>query len=148
EVINKYGSKISKKIANWLASDVQGYVADRIFTWDQVELDAKAMSELADMVETKVISSTSAKMVLKEMLLGRGNPQEIAKSMKLIQVSGTDDLMPIVKEVIANNPDAVTDLKSGQDKAIGYLVGQVMKLSQGKANPEVSKRLIKQELGL
>jgi aspartyl-tRNA(Asn)/glutamyl-tRNA(Gln) amidotransferase subunit B len=147
-IINKYQAKIAKKIANWLSSDVQGYVAERIFSWDQIQLDEKSIVELAELVETKVISSTAAKLILKEILQGRGNPVEIANRLKLVQVSNVDDLLPVVKKVIADNPDAVVDLKAGQEKAIGYLVGQIMKLSKGNADPEISKELISQELGL
>ena len=147
-IVNKYPSQIAKKIANWLSSDVQGYIANRTFTWDQIKLNETSMVELAKLIENNSVSSTSAKIILKEILSSDDKPSEIANRLKLIQLSGSDDLIPIIKKVISDNPDAVTDLLSGQEKVIGYLVGQVMKLSQGKADPEISNKLIKQELNL
>ncbi len=148
EIVNKYSVHTAKKIANWLSSDVQGYVADRVFTWDQVKLNESSMVELAKLTEDNTISSTSAKLILKEMLLNGEKPVDIANKLKLVQLSGSDDLLPIIQKVISENPDAVADLVAGKDKAIGYLVGQVMKLSSGKADPEISSKLIRQELKL
>jgi aspartyl-tRNA(Asn)/glutamyl-tRNA(Gln) amidotransferase subunit B len=147
-IIDKYSPNISKKIANWLSSDVQGYVAERTFSWDKLLLDERSWVELAELVENNSISSTSAKIILKEMLSTHGKPKEIADRLKLIQVSDSDNLLPIVQTVLANNPDAVADLKAGQEKAIGFLIGQVMRQSQGKANPGISQELIRRELGL
>jgi aspartyl-tRNA(Asn)/glutamyl-tRNA(Gln) amidotransferase subunit B len=148
KIVDKYDATIVKKIANWLSSDVQGYVADRIFSWDKIHLNEKSMVELARLVTDKIISSTSAKLILKEMLLSNDEPMDIANKLKLVQVSGSDDLLPLIKRVILDNPNAVSDLKSGEDKAIGFLIGQIMKSSQGKADPGRSKELIKHELGL
>ncbi len=147
-IIDKYSLDISRKIANWLSSDVQGFVAERIFTWDQIDLNEESMLELAGLVEKNLISSTSAKIILKEMLLTNAQPTAIANKMNLMQVSGADDLLPIVRRVIADNPDAVSDLRSGQEKAIGFLIGQIMKQSRGNANPGISQELIKKELNL
>lgn len=148
KIIDRQDPKTAKKIANWLSSDIQGFVADRIFTWGQIKLDEKTMVKLVELVDANTVSSTSAKLILKEMLITPSDPFELAKKLKLIQMSDSDDLLPVVKKVLADNPDAVADLKDGQQKAIGYLIGQIMKDSNGKANPEISKLLIKKELGL
>jgi len=147
-IIDNQDAKTAKKIANWLSSDIQGFVADRVFSWEQLELDQKNMVKLAELVDTNKVSSTSAKLILKEMLISSDDPVSIANKLKLIQLSDSDDLLPVVRQVISDNPEAVSDLRSGQQKAIGYLIGQIMQASKGKANPEICKQLIKQELGL
>jgi aspartyl-tRNA(Asn)/glutamyl-tRNA(Gln) amidotransferase subunit B len=147
-IVDKYDAKTSKKIANWLSSDVQGYVASRIFTWDQIELSEKSLVELANLIDQDKISSTSAKAILKDMLETNESPLKIAEKLQLIQVSSSDDLLPVIRKVLSDNPGAVAELKAGEDKVLGFLIGQIMKQSQGKANPEVSKQLIRKELGL
>lgn len=147
-IVDKYDAKTSKKIANWLSSDVQGFVANRDFSWGQIELNEKSLVELAGLVDQNKISSTSAKAILKNMLESHESPLEIAEKLQLLQVSSSDDLLPVVQKVLSDNPKAVDELKAGEDKVIGFLVGQIMKLSEGKANPEVSKELIRKELGL
>jgi aspartyl-tRNA(Asn)/glutamyl-tRNA(Gln) amidotransferase subunit B len=146
-IVDKYEPKTSKKIANWLSSDVQGYVANRVFSWDHIELDEKSFVELANLVEENKVSSTSAKTVLRNMLENNEKPLKIAEKLQLIQVSDSDDLLPLIDRVISDNPQAVADIKAGQDKVMGFLVGQIMKESKGKANPEVSKQLIRKQLG-
>lgn len=145
-IVDNYETKTSKKIANWLSSDVQGYVASRDFSWEQIDLNEKLFVQLADLVEKNKISSTSAKIILKEMIGSKEEPLKIADRLDLIQVSSSDDLLPIIKQVLSDNPEAVSDLKTGEDKVLGYLVGQVMKLSRGQANPEISKKMIREQL--
>lgn len=148
QIAEKYSASLVRKIANWLSSDVQGYVSERNFSWGDIKLDESSLIELAKLVEDNQISSTSAKIILKEVLQTGGRPKEIAERLKLVQVSDTSDLLPIVKQVLKDNPDAVEDLKSGQEKAIGFLTGQIMRQSHGKANPAISQELIRTELGL
>jgi aspartyl-tRNA(Asn)/glutamyl-tRNA(Gln) amidotransferase subunit B len=147
-IVDKYEAKTLKKIANWLSSDVQGYVASRVFSWDQIELNEKSLVELANLVDQNKVSSTSAKIILKDMLESHDSPDKIAEKLQLTQVSSSDDLIPIVRKILSDNPSAVADLKAGEDKVLGFLVGQIMKQSQGKANPEVSKQLIRKELSI
>ena len=80
------------------------------------------------------------------MIGSKEEPLKIAERLDLIQVSSSDDLLPIIKQVLSDNPEAVSDLKTGEDKVLGYLVGQVMKLSRGQANPEISKKMIREQL--
>ena len=92
------------------------------------------------------LSSTAAKEVLKEMLKNSDDPEKIATAKNLIQESNEDELAKIVAQVIADNPGASEDVRNGEMKAIGFLVGQVMKDSGGKANPAIAQQLIKQQL--
>jgi aspartyl-tRNA(Asn)/glutamyl-tRNA(Gln) amidotransferase subunit B len=86
--------------------------------------------------------------VLAEMLKSAGNPEEIAAGKNLLQVSDEGEIAKIVNQVLAENSAAAADVKNGEMKAIGFLVGQVMKLSAGKANPSLAQDLIKKQLDL
>ena len=100
------------------------------------------------MVEKNELSSTAAKEVFQELLTSSETPRAIAEAKNLLQVSDESAILAIVQEVL-NDPasaQSVADIKAGQDKAIGFLVGQVMKKSQGKANPALAQKLIRQEL--
>lgn len=103
--------------------------------------------KLSQMVEDKKLSSTAAKEVLAEMYKTGEDPQKIAESKNLLQVSDEGAIAEIVATVLADNPKAAEDVKNGEMKAIGFLVGQVMKASQGKANPALATELIKKQLG-
>jgi aspartyl-tRNA(Asn)/glutamyl-tRNA(Gln) amidotransferase subunit B len=113
---------------------------------------AKASDEelikLSQLVEDNKLSSTAAKEVLTELLKNGGDAEEIAKAKDLIQVSDEGAIIAIVDQVLADNAKAAEDVKNGEMKAIGFLVGQVMKASQGKANPALAQQLIKKQLGL
>lgn len=104
--------------------------------------------KLSQMVGDDKLSSTAAKDVLGEMLATGENPETIAESKNLLQVSDESAITAIVQKVLADNEKAANDVRAGELKAIGFLVGQVMKQSQGKANPALATKLIKQELGV
>jgi len=104
--------------------------------------------KLSQMVEDNKLSSTAAKEVLAELLKTGNDPETIASEKNLLQVSDEAEIIKIVDQVLAENEKASTDVKNGEMKAIGFLVGQVMKLSQGKANPALATELIKKQLGI
>ncbi|HEY4160865.1 MAG TPA: Asp-tRNA(Asn)/Glu-tRNA(Gln) amidotransferase subunit GatB [Candidatus Saccharimonadales bacterium] len=104
--------------------------------------------KLSQMVEDKKLSSTAAKEVLAELAKTGEDPEKIAEARNLLQVSDEGEIAKIVAQVLAENEKAAADVKNGEMKAIGFLVGQVMKLSKGKANPALATDLIKKQLGL
>ena len=109
-------------------------------------LTAERLLALAEMVATGELSSTAAKEVLLEVINSGREPAIIAKAKNLIQVSDEGTLEQIASEVIAANPEPVSQYRAGEQKVLGFLVGQVMKRSQGQANPpkvnEILKRLL------
>ncbi|MEO8862974.1 MAG: Asp-tRNA(Asn)/Glu-tRNA(Gln) amidotransferase subunit GatB, partial [Candidatus Saccharimonadales bacterium] len=135
-----------KRVANWLVSEVKTMLDDSI-SWNDLHLDPTSFMELSDLAETNKISSTGAKAVLMEMIKTGKNPTQIAESQNILQVSDESEILKIVDQVLSDNPKAANDVKSGEVKAIGFLVGQVMKLSKGKANPGMAQELIKKQLG-
>ncbi len=114
----------------------------------QLHTNAKQIVDLYELVDEGQLSSTAAKSLF--LSLSKANPnadaRELAKEMNLIQVSDTRQLEKLVEHVIEENPQAAKDIKSGEDRAIGFLVGQVMKESKGQANPQMVSELIKKKL--
>jgi aspartyl-tRNA(Asn)/glutamyl-tRNA(Gln) amidotransferase subunit B len=138
----------AKRIANWLATDVQAIVFDTGQAWETLQLEFEPIVNLAAMSEKNEISSTGAKKVLQVLVTEGGDAMTIAKEHDLLQVSDEGEIEKIVEGVLSQNKQAAEDVKNGEMKAIGFLVGQVMKESKGKANPRMAQELIKKQLGL
>ena len=115
---------------------------------DKTLFQVKYLIKLSQMVAANKLSSTAAKEVLESMLKSGEDPETIAEAKNLLQVSDESAILAIVDTVLAQNSKAAEDVKNGETKAIGFLVGQVMKLSQGKANPGLATELIKKQLGI
>jgi aspartyl-tRNA(Asn)/glutamyl-tRNA(Gln) amidotransferase subunit B len=113
-----------------------------------VSINSEHVKKLSGMVDSGSLNSNTAQTVFNEMLVTNGDPAEIAESKNLMQVSDEAEIETVVKEVIDNNPAAAADIRGGETKAIGFLVGQVMAASKGKANPQLAQEIIKKQLGL
>lgn len=111
-------------------------------------IDYKRIIELSGLVDQGKLNSSAAKSVFGQLSSSTKNPLEIAKEMNLVQVSDESELETAVSEVLAQNQKAADDVRNGEIKAIGFLVGQVMIKSKGKANPEIVKKLIKKQLNV
>ena len=104
-----------------------------------------------DLIQAGKLSSSNAKLLLTTLLTGAEQVQDVAayaKQHNLIQESDESEIAKIVEKILAENPKAAEDVKAGEMKAIGFLVGQIMKHSQGRANPQLAQALIKKQLGL
>jgi len=139
------GDDAARRVAHWFSSAVDG--SDENATLAS-NLHSAAYIELATMVEKNELSSTAAKEVFNELLNSDKTAREIAEAKNLLQVSDESAIVVIVDQVLADpaNAQSVADIKAGQEKAIGFLVGQVMKASQGKANPGMAQKLLKEKL--
>jgi aspartyl-tRNA(Asn)/glutamyl-tRNA(Gln) amidotransferase subunit B len=143
------GDEHAKRVAHWFASAVDeskdeagaGQVSDE-------PLDARIFAELSEMVGQDLLSSTSAKSVFNDMLRTGESPRTIAEHKNLLQMSDEAEIAAIVEQVLAEpaSQKAIEDIRAGNDKAIGYLVGQVMKQSRGKANPGLAGKLIRERI--
>lgn len=137
----------AKKIALWLSSDLQGYISNTDdINWSNLKIEADSLIELSTLVAEAKVSSTGAKAVLVELANNGGSAVAAANKLDVLQVSDTGELDKIVSDVLESNEKAANDVKSGEMKAIGFLVGQVMKASRGKANPAMVQELIKKKL--
>jgi len=144
--LDNNGQSVTKTIANWFTSIVPKMISDGSTNWDNA-LGASWL-ELAGLIKDDKISSTSAKDIILDMIGSNESPIDIAKRKNLMQVSDTGAMEKIVDDVLAANPKPAEDVRSGEMKAVGFLVGQVMKQSKGKANPAMAKVIIVKKLGV
>jgi len=147
EIQNKAGDQAAIRVAHWFASAL-GRADEEAEMPDVAMRSPDGFIELSSMVEKKELSSTAAKEIFLELLTSTKPPREIAEAKNLLQISDEGAIASIVDEVLADPASAntIADLKDGKDKAIGFLVGQVMKKSQGKANPALAQKLIREKL--
>ncbi len=143
-----HDDKAAKTIANWCLGELQRLVAEQQLTWAQVADSLEQLVKLASMVDANSLSSTAAKELLPEVVVKNSDPEKLAQDKNLLQVSDEGELVMIVTQVLTENEKAADDVRAGEMKAIGFLVGQVMKLSQGRANPAKVQELIKKQLGV
>jgi aspartyl-tRNA(Asn)/glutamyl-tRNA(Gln) amidotransferase subunit B len=148
QILETAGNDAARRVAHWFASAVTGGSEDEAVIAST--FTPENYIELSEMVAKNELSSTAAKEVFNELLVSDKTARQIAEAKNLLQVSDEGAIAVIVDEVLADPSSAqsIEDIKSGQDKAIGFLVGQVMKKSQGKANPALAQQLIRSKLGL
>ena len=108
----------------------------------QVKFTPSQIAELVKMIDDETISSKIAKDVFEEMVKSGINPTQIVKDKGLVQISDPSEISPIIDEIIAKNPDNVAKFKAGNTKLLGFFVGQVLKSTGGKANPQVVNELV------
>ncbi len=135
-----------KAISNWCLGDISKILKQKELEADAIPFEAKALVELTKLVETDKISNTSAKKVLEKMFETNQSPETIVEELGLIQISDNSFLEEIINEVMAENPDTPAQYKNGKTNVLGFLVGQVMKKSKGKANPQMVNPMIKERL--
>jgi aspartyl-tRNA(Asn)/glutamyl-tRNA(Gln) amidotransferase subunit B len=143
-----HDTKTARTIANWCLGELQRNVGDGKLSWAQVSEAQTLLVKLASMVDENKLSSTAAKEILGEIITNKSEPEIVAKEKNLLQISDDSELVMIVEQVLSENEKAADDVRNGEMKAIGFLVGQVMKLSQGRANPAKVQDLIKKQLGV
>ncbi len=147
EHLNNKENKKAKAFANWFVNiEIPAKSKDL-----SSEERSRLYNELYSLFEQGKLGSTNLKLLLQTVLQAGAVPGNLAKFAQdegYIQVSDESTIKEIVKTVLASNPQAAADVSKGEVKAIGFLVGQVMKASQGKANPELAQKLIKQQLAV
>ena len=139
-------SKDPKKVANWILAEVLAVLNERELTISQLKITPKHIASLVDAVLEGKISGKQAKEVFAEMLETAIMPADIIKAKGMEQVSDSSVIESLVDQVIAENPKAVEDFKNGKTNVLGWLTGQVMKKSAGKANPASATALVKEKL--
>jgi aspartyl-tRNA(Asn)/glutamyl-tRNA(Gln) amidotransferase subunit B len=135
-----------RRAANWLVGEVTAWLRRTGTDPAKLPLDGSHLAELVEIVDEGHVSSSAAKEVLEGVLSGEGRPRDVAKARDLIQISDVSALDEIVAGVLADNPEAVDSYAGGEQKVVGFLVGQVMKESQGKADPKLVNQLLREKL--
>ncbi|MDF2815976.1 MAG: glutamyl-tRNA amidotransferase, partial [Paenibacillus sp.] len=135
-------TKDAKAVSNWMMGDLLGYLNSNNVEIDAVKITGQGLGEMIGLLEKGTINGKIAKAVFKSMIETGKRPQQIVEEQGLVQISDEGAIKGIVEQVIAANPQSVADFRAGKEKAIGFLVGQVMKESKGKANPALANKLI------
>ncbi|MCT7980112.1 Asp-tRNA(Asn)/Glu-tRNA(Gln) amidotransferase subunit GatB [Laspinema olomoucense] len=136
----------AKQAANWIQGDITGYLKTEKLNITEIALTPVALAELTGLITSGTISGKIAKDILPELLTQGGSPKELVESKGLIQISDTSALEKMIDEAIAANPKEVESYRNGKTKLKGFFVGQVMKLSGGRADPKLTNQLVEQKL--
>lgn len=132
----------SKLVSNWIMGDVLRRLKDEEVEIQDTTLTPKSLAQLITIVKDGKINNNTGKKVLKEIFDTGKDPEIIVKEQGLIQISDEGALKEIVAKVLDENEQSIIDYKNGKDRAIGFLVGQIMKASKGKANPQIVNKMV------
>ncbi|MDP4172171.1 MAG: Asp-tRNA(Asn)/Glu-tRNA(Gln) amidotransferase subunit GatB [Bacillota bacterium] len=135
-----------KQASNWLMGEVSAYLNAEQKELGQTKLNSEGLAGLIKLIEDGTISSKIAKTVFKELIEQGGNAEEIVKAKGLVQISDEGALLKIVAETLDANPQSIEDYKNGKSKAVGFLVGQIMKTTKGQANPQLLNKILLEEI--
>lgn len=137
----------AKLAANWIMGDLAKALSDEGLDIAKSPVEPERLGAMIKLIMKDTISGKIAKKVFKEMLTCSDAPEKIVEDKGLVQITDTSAIEAAVDEAIANNPKAVEEYKGGKKKAIGALVGQVMKATKGKANPQMVNKMLAEKLG-
>ena len=136
-----------KAVANWLLSDVSRILNEKELEPDAIPFTAKSLAELVSLIDKGTISSAIAKKVLEEMFEDSSKmPSKIIEEKGWVQISDEGAIKEVVLKILSTNAQSVADYKAGKDKALGFLVGQAMKETRGKANPQMLNKMFIEEM--
>ena len=136
-----------KAVCNWLLSDVSRILNEKELEPDEIPFSSENLAEMITLIDKGTISTAIAKKVLEEMFInGENKPSKIIEEKGWIQISDEGAIKEVVLKIIEANPQSVADYKAGKQKAIGFLVGQAMKETKGKANPQMLNKMFAEEM--
>ena len=135
-----------KAVCNWITSDISRILNEKEEEMDNIPFTAEELAELVELIDNGTISSKIGKKVLEELFENPKSPKKIIEEKGWIQISDENTIKKVVKDVLDNNPQSIADFKAGKDKALGFLVGQAMKETKGKANPKMLNEMFLEEL--
>ena len=135
-----------KAVNNWIISDISRILNETEMEPIQIPFDAKQLGKLVVLIDKGTISSSIGKKVLVELFVNPRDPEDIIKEKGWIQISDEGAIKEVVLKILENNPQSIADYKGGKDKALGFLVGQAMKETKGKANPQMLNKMFLEEL--
>ena len=135
-----------KAVSNWIISDISRILNEKEIEPNEIPFTATHLGNLVILIDKGTISSSIAKKVLGEMFENPREPEEIIKEKGWIQISDEGAIKEVVLNILKDNPQSVADYKAGKEKALGFLVGQAMKLTKGKANPQMLNKMFAEEI--
>ena len=138
--------KNHKAVSNWIISDISRILNEKEMEPNEIPFTANHLANLVSLIDKGTISSKLAKKVIEEMFENPREPEKIVKEKGWIQISDESAIKEVVLKVLADNPQSIADFKAGKDKALGFLVGQAMKLTKGQANPQMLNKMFIDEI--
>lgn len=135
-----------KQVSNWLMGEVSAYLNKHVKELHDLPMKPEELAKMINLIADGTLSSKMAKKVFAELVEKGGDPEKIIKEKGLVQISDEGQLTEIITKVLDDNEQSVEDYKNGKDKAKGFLVGQVMKVTKGQANPPMVNKILVQEL--
>ena len=135
-----------KAVSNWIISDISRILNETEMDPIEIPFDSKQLGKLVILIDKGTISSSIGKKVLEELFENPKDPEEIIKEKGWIQISDEGAIKEVVMKVLEANPQSIADYKAGKDRALGFLVGQAMKETKGKANPKMLNEMFLEEL--
>ncbi len=138
--------EMARLVSGWLLTKLNGVLTELKLTFEESKTDAENFAELLTLIHAKKVTGPNALVILTEMVRNGGDPSDIMNAQGLGAMSDTSELASVAANVIVANPKVVEDWRGGKANAIQFLVGQMMKMTKGKAPPEEARRLIEAEL--
>lgn len=136
----------AKAVSNWMMGDLMRLLNQNGMEIQDALVKPALLAEMLDLLNDGTISGKMAKTVFEEMFTSGQDPRTIIKEKGLVQISDADALLPLIDEIVNNNPKVLQDYKNGKEKAFGFFIGQVMKATRGQANPEMVNKLLRERL--
>jgi aspartyl-tRNA(Asn)/glutamyl-tRNA(Gln) amidotransferase subunit B len=137
-----------KSVSNWIMTDVLKTVNEKNISISDFPIKPENLGQLINLINEKVISVKIAKEVFQEMVETKKAPDEIVKEKNLVQISDTTEIESAIDKILTANASQVKEYLSGKEKVLGFFVGQIMKETKGKANPQILNELLKKKLEL
>lgn len=135
-----------KTVSNWLMGDILRTLKEKELEPSDIPFTAEQLAKMIALIEKGTISTSAAKKVLAAMFESPEDPEKLVEKLGLVQVSDEGAILEMINEVLKQNPQSIVDYKAGKDRALGFLVGQVMRVSKGKANPQLLNKMLKDAL--
>ena len=136
----------AKQASNWLMGEVSAYLNSEKLELHETKLTPENLSGMIKLIADGTISSKMAKKVFRELILNGGDAQGVVEANGWVQLSDPAKLLPIINDILDKNAQSIEDFKNGKDRAVGFLVGQIMKATKGQANPGIVNKLLNDEL--
>ena len=136
----------AKQASNWLMGEVSAYLNSGKLELHDTKLTTENLAGMINLIADGTISSKMAKKVFRELITNGGDAQGVVEANGWVQLSDPSKLLPIINEILDKNAQSIEDFKNGKDRAVGFLVGQIMKATKGQANPGIVNKLLNDEL--
>lgn len=136
----------TKLVSNWIMGDVLRRLNDEDREIESLNFSPKDLADLLSLIRDGKINNNTGKKVLRDMFETGKDPKSIVKEKGLIQISDEGELEGVIEKVLDENEQSIIDYKNGKDRAVGYLMGQIMKATRGKANPQLVNKMLTEKL--